>query len=164
VKLGLAALGGFIATIFAANWAITKYGIVPVGFGLAAPAGVYFVGLAFLFRDLAQRTLGRWPILPAIIVGAGLSYFVADGRIAVASGVAFLASETLDFGVYTLLERRFAVAVVASNVVGAAVDSYLFLVIAFGSTAFLAGQVVGKLWVTVLALPFVLGARKLVRA
>ena len=30
----------YVATIFAADWAIAAFGIVPVGFGLMAPAGV----------------------------------------------------------------------------------------------------------------------------
>jgi len=45
-------LATYILTIFAANWAITQFGLVPVGFGLLAPAGVYFAGLAFTLRDL----------------------------------------------------------------------------------------------------------------
>jgi hypothetical protein len=40
----------YISTIFVANLAIERFGLVPVGFGLYAPAGVYFVGLAFTFR------------------------------------------------------------------------------------------------------------------
>jgi uncharacterized PurR-regulated membrane protein YhhQ (DUF165 family) len=39
--------------------------------------------------------------------------------------------------------------VVGSNVVGSVLDSIVFLSIAFGSLAFVPGQVVGKLWVTV---------------
>ena len=38
-------LAGYIGTIFAANWAIQRFGLVPVGFGLTAPAGVYFAAL-----------------------------------------------------------------------------------------------------------------------
>ena len=36
----------YVATIFGANWALSTFGLVPVGFGLLAPAGVYFAGLA----------------------------------------------------------------------------------------------------------------------
>ena len=48
----VAFLVGYIATIFAANWAISTFGIIPVGFGLLALAGVYFAGLTFTLRDL----------------------------------------------------------------------------------------------------------------
>ena len=162
-RIGLAAFAGFIATIFAANWLIEHLGIVSVGFGLMAPAGVFMVGLAFTFRDVLQRTLGvRWTVA-AIVIGAGLSYFVSPA-FALASGVAFLLSETADLAVYTPLERKsWLAAVVLSNTVGLVVDSMLFLAIAFGSQEFLAGQVVGKAWMTLLALPVLLVIRPRLR-
>ena len=144
-------LAGYIATIFLANWAIQTFGLVPVGLNLVAPAGVYFAGLAFTFRDLVQERLGRTWTLVAILAGSGLSAFVSP-QFAVASGIAFLVSELADFAVYTPLRRRSWVgAVVASNVVGLVVDSVLFLWLAFGSLELLAGQVVGKAWMTAAA-------------
>jgi uncharacterized PurR-regulated membrane protein YhhQ (DUF165 family) len=66
--------------------------------------------------------------------------------------VAFLLSELADFAVYTPLRRRtWLGAVAASNTVGLVIDSALFLWLAFGSLEFLAGQVVGKAWMTALA-------------
>lgn len=117
----------YIATIFAANWAIATYGLVPVGFGLLAPAGVFFAGLAFTLRDLTQDTLGRVGVLAAILIGAALSG-VFGGALALASGAAFLLSESLDFAVYSpLRQRNWLGAVFASNVVGLIVDSAVFL-------------------------------------
>ena len=147
----MAWLLAYIATIFAANVAIVTFGVVPVGFGLVAPAGVYFAGLAFTFRDLTQDHLGRGPTLVAIVVGAALSALVSP-TFALASGAAFLFSELADFAVYTPLRtRHWLGAVAASNGVGLVVDSALFLWLAFGSLEFLAGQLVGKAWVTLLA-------------
>ena len=37
----------YVVVIFLANWSINKWGIVPIGFGLSAPAGVYFTGFDF---------------------------------------------------------------------------------------------------------------------
>jgi uncharacterized PurR-regulated membrane protein YhhQ (DUF165 family) len=143
---------GYIATIFAANWAISTFGLVPVGFGLMAPAGVYFVGLAFTLRDLAQEHTGKRAVVVAVIVGAALSALVSP-QFAVASGVAFLLSELADFAVYTPLRSRSWVGAVAlSNTVGLLIDSALFLWLAFGSLAFIAGQIVGKAEMTVLAI------------
>lgn len=160
-RIGLAAFVGFIATIFAANWLIQHVGIVSVGFGLMAPAGVFAVGFAFTFRDILQRTLGPYWTVAAIVIGAALSYLVSPA-FALASGAAFLLSELADLAIYSPLERRtFVGAVVLSNTVGAVVDSMLFLAIAFGSQQFLAGQVVGKLEMTALAIPFVLLFRRL---
>lgn len=141
----------YIGTIFAANWAIATFGLVPAGFGLMAPAGVYFAGLAFTLRDLTQDRLGRDWTVGAILAGAGLSWWVSP-RFALASGVAFLVSELADFAVYTPLRSKgWTRAVVASNLVGLTLDSVLFLSLAFGSLAYLPGQIVGKAWMTALA-------------
>jgi uncharacterized PurR-regulated membrane protein YhhQ (DUF165 family) len=142
----------FIASIVGANWAITAFGLVPVGFGLMAPAGVYFAGLTFTLRDALHEVGGRRWVIAAILGGAALSGLLAGPQLAVASGVAFLVSEFSDYAVYApLRSRSWLGAVVASNIVGTVVDSALFLWIAFGSLAFLPGQIVGKLWMTALA-------------
>ena len=153
----------FVGTVFAANWAITRYGLVPVGFGLEAPAGVYFAGLALFLRDLISRFGGRWLVVAAIVVGAACSWLVADGRIALASGVAFLVSEMCDWAAYEpLAKRTFLGAVVASNTVGAIVDSLVFLSIAgfVVSSATVGGLIVGKLWITALAVPLLIVTRR----
>ena len=159
--LGLVTLAGYILTIFAANWAITSFGVVPVGFGLMAPAGVYFAGLAFTLRDALQETLGRRWVIAAIVIGALVSAGLS-AQLALASGLAFLFSELADFMVYTpLRQRNWLGAVTASNIVGAVVDSALFLWLAFGSLEFLPGQIVGKLWMTALAVALILAWRRL---
>lgn len=158
----------FAGTVVAANWALNRWGIVPIGFGLMAPAGVYFVGLSFGLRDGLHEAGGaRW-VLGAILVGSALSYLVEGGGtipgghapIAVASAAAFLLSELADFAVYTpLRERQWTAAVVASNLVGALVDSALFLWLAFGSLTNIDGLIVGKAYMIALALPIVWAVR-----
>jgi queuosine precursor transporter len=79
----------------------------------------------------------------------------------VASASAFLLSELADLFVYTPLQRRrFVTAVVASSVVGLAVDSAVFLYLAFGSLDFLPGQILGKLWMVALTVPVVQWIRR----
>lgn len=142
----------YCATIPLANFAITQWGVVPVGLGLMAPAGVLFAGLAFTLRDLTQESLGRWWTLAAIGVGALLSLAVSAPFVAVASAVAFLVSELADFTVYTpLRERGWLRAVAASNVVGLVTDSAVFLWLLLGDLSFMPGQVWAKLWMTVAA-------------
>jgi hypothetical protein len=51
-------------------------------------------------------------------------------------------------------------AVIASSTVGLVVDSIVFLWLAFGSLEFLFGQVLGKLWMVLLAIPFVAWIRR----
>jgi hypothetical protein len=170
--LGWVALAAFIATVYAANYAVTHWGIVSVGFGLSAPAGVYFVGLAFTLRDIVHRALGPYAVIGAIIVGAALSYWLGAGAtipgghvsLALASGLAFLLSETADLSVYEPLRKRgWLPAVLASNVVGLVIDSALFLWLAFGSLAFFWGQCVGKAWMTLLAIIVLAALRQIPR-
>lgn len=152
-----------------ANWLVVRYGVVSIGFGLEAPAGVFAAGLAFTLRDLVQRTLGRPAVVLAIVAGCLLAYLVEAGGtipgglipLALASAIAFLVSELADLAVYTpLQERSFLGAVLASNTVGVVIDSALFLWLAFGSLAFIEGQIVGKLYMTALALPFLIASRR----
>jgi uncharacterized PurR-regulated membrane protein YhhQ (DUF165 family) len=161
----------FIGCIPAANWMIGHAGTVcvphgpclvpvapwgPEGHPLMAPSGVLMIGLALVLRDLVQRRLGRSVALTAIVAGAALSGAVAPPQLIVASAAAFLLSELADFAVYTPLQSRgLVLAVLASSVVGLVVDSVLFLWLAFGSLDFLAGQILGKLWMVLLALPFI---------
>lgn len=130
--------------------------LLPVGFGLMAPSGVLLVGLALVLRDLVQRRLGKLWALIAILIGALISYWLAPPALVVASTLAFLISEIADFAVYTpLQERRLVLAVLLSSVVGLMIDSVVFLYLAFGSLDFVAGQILGKLWMVLLALPLI---------
>ncbi|MFB8136311.1 VUT family protein [Streptomyces mirabilis] len=148
----IATLIAYIATIPAANLAVTHFGAVPVGLGYVAPAGVYLVGLALVLRDLAREAVGRGAVLAAIAIGTVLSYLLADPRLAAASAVAFAVAETMDFVVYEPLRKRgLLVAILASNAVGLLADSLLFLRLAFGSFNYLPGQILGKMWMTLAA-------------
>lgn len=154
------ALVAYILTILGANWAITTFGFVPVGFGLMAPAGVYFAGLSFTLRDLAQERVGKGWTIGAILAGAALSALLSP-QLALASGAAFLLSELADLAVYTPLRRRHWLGAVAlSNTVGLVLDSALFLWLAFHSLAFIGGQLVGKAAMTILAVVVLYAVRR----
>lgn len=160
-RLGYVALALYVGTVFAANWLIVHYGVVPVGFGLLAPAGVYAAGLAFTFRDVVQDSLGKRFVVAGIIAGAAASAFVSPA-LAIASASAFLLSEFADFAVYTPLREggKPYQALLASNTVGLVLDSVVFLWLAFHSFEFLPGQIVGKAWMTLAAIPLVWGYRR----
>ena len=133
----------------------------PDGHPLMAPSGVLMIGLALVLRDMVQRRLGRAVGLAAIVAGAALSGAIAPPQLVLASTTAFLLSELADFAVYTPLQSRgLVLAVLASSVVGLIADSILFLWLAFGSLDFLAGQILGKLWMVVVSLPFIHWIRK----
>jgi queuosine precursor transporter len=147
-----AALVGSIAL---ANWLTSRYGPVAAGFGLMVTAGTYAAGLSLGLRDALHEAGGyRW-VLAGIAAGIGLSAILGDGRIALASAVAFGVAELTDLAVYVPLRRRnWRTAVVTSNAVGALADTFLFLWIAgFPLTAELVGGqlLVKAVWMTVLA-------------
>lgn len=140
----LAALACLAALVWLANWLIVSVGPVPVGFGLYAPAGVYAAAFVLVARDALHELGGRRWVAAGVLVGAALSAFLS-GLLALASGAAFLVSELADWLVYSRVRARGApLAVLASGGVGLVVDSVLFLALAFGSLAFLPGQLVGK--------------------
>jgi queuosine precursor transporter len=155
---GIVFLALFTLTIPVANWLIGHAGtvcqpagpcLIPVAPGLMAPSGVTMAGVALVLRDLVQRRLGVAASSLAVLAGAALS------------AVAFLLSEFADLAVYTPLARRgLLIAVVASGVVGLLVDSVVFLWLAFGSLDFLLGQIVGKAWMVLLSIPFVVWLRR----
>jgi len=155
----------FGLSIPAANWMIGNVGtfcvpdgpcLIPVAPGLTAPSGVLMVGLALVLRDLVQRKLGVYWAVAAILIGGLLSGFVASGALVLASVTAFLLSEFVDLAVYTPLQKkRLVLAVFASGVVGLVVDSAVFLYLAFGSLDYISGQIVGKAWMILFALPII---------
>ena len=167
---GLVFLIAFGLCIPAANWLIGNAGttcvpggpcLIPIAPGLSAPSGVVMVGLALVLRDLVQRRLGVAWASAAILAGSALSAMLAPPALVVASAIAFLLSEFADLAVFTPLQRtRFVLAVAASSIVGLMVDSAVFLYLAFGNLDYFAGQVVGKAWMVLLALPLIIWLRR----
>jgi uncharacterized PurR-regulated membrane protein YhhQ (DUF165 family) len=159
--MGYLALAAFMLTVPAANWLIGNVGtvcipdgpcLIPVAPGLMAPSGVLMIGLALVLRDYVQEKLGTWAALTAIGLGACMSWLVAPPSLVIASVAAFVIAELADLGVYTpLRKRQLWLAVVASGVVGAFIDSAIFLQLAFGSLDHIGGNVVGKIWMSLLA-------------
>jgi uncharacterized PurR-regulated membrane protein YhhQ (DUF165 family) len=156
----------YLCSIVAANWLTARYGFVPVGLGLAATAGTYLAGLAFVARDAVQDTAGRLVAVGALAAGAAVSWFASTPQLALASAAAFGLSEMVDMAIYTPLRRRgYVRAAVASNLVGSVVDTLVFLTIAgFGlAPVVVAGQLVGKAWVTAAIVAGVVGVRAVLR-
>lgn len=151
----------YLSTVPLANWTVANVGTVcvpdgpctiPVGFGLSAPSGVLWIALALVLRDSVHEQFGRSWAVCAVLVGALLSFAVSPPFVAVASSVAFLTSELADTLVYSRLRQGgWRRALLGSNAVGLVIDSAIFLLIAFGSLQFLAGNVLGKVWMTLAA-------------
>ncbi len=142
----------YVALAVLANWLASRF-LVGVPFTTyVAPAGVFCVGAILVLRDWLQQLTNLRYTLALVPVGGLASYLIGDvsgwtslQRVALASLVAFVVSETIEAAVFTPMRRRSLTAgVLASGLVGNAIDSALFLWLAFGSEAFFAGNFVGK--------------------
>lgn len=161
---GLVCLALFMASIPFANWYLKHHGFWHIPHLGIVPSAVWVVGFAFVLRDLAQITIGRWPTWAAIAVGAVLSWWLASPTLAVASGAAFLWSEGTDALIFTpLADRgRFLLGISISGYAASAVDSALFVRLAFHSYDGWWQLTVVKIVFVALATPVAYGIRRLV--
>lgn len=161
----------FVLMIPLTNWVIMNVGLVcpadgpcliPVWAGLWAPSGVLLAGFSLVLRDVVHHCLGwRWALI-SIFAGAALSGLISEPALVIASVCAFLFAELADFAVYAPMKKRYpAMAVIASGLAGSVVDSAIFLSLAFGSIEFLAGQVLGKFWMSLIAGALIVAWRRL---
>jgi uncharacterized PurR-regulated membrane protein YhhQ (DUF165 family) len=157
---------------------------------LAAPGGTYLIGLALALIEIAHHTaptrregwlnaqimiamgfaasalLAAW-IAIVDAMGAArptqFGFLAGTWRIVVGSLAAFAVSETVDNVMGAWMRGRFPdpVRVVTTNAVSTPLDSLVFLAVAFGSLAFIEGQIVAKMEATVLlGIPIVLILRR----
>ena len=162
-------IGAYAACIPLANWMIANIGscvpngpcVIDIAPGYSAPSGVLIIGISLVLRDAVQMVFGwKWG-LGSILIGALVSYALAPPYIVIASVAAFVLSELIDFLVYTpLARRRLVAALILSGIVGAVVDSAIFLNIAFGSLNFVEGQIIGKIYGVIAASVAILIIRK----
>lgn len=131
----IVAFVAYIASIVAANVMTNAFGLVTI-VGLTVTAGTFVAGTALILRDAVQETGGKGLLFVGITAGAVLSAVTSTPELAVASALAFAASELVDLAIYTPLSRKSVpVAVLASSVIAAPVDTVLFLHLAgFGVT------------------------------
>lgn len=83
-------------------------------------------GLVLVVRDFAQRELKHW-IWGAMIVGLALSTLTSWITVVVASGLAFLISETVDWAVYTFTKRPLSQRIMLSSLASAPLDQVVFI-------------------------------------
>ena len=105
--------------------------LVNVGFSLSPQLDWLWslvVGGVLVLRDLAQRSWGH-RTLALMLVAALLSYLLGSPRFALASALAFLISETIDWLVYSLTKRPFADRVLISVAFSSPVDTACFLLL-----------------------------------
>ncbi len=152
MKLFLPLAAGYVGLVILANWLASAYTVdVPLT-PYTAPAGVFCIGAVLVLRDWIQQLRGLVWTMPLVYTAGLISWGVGDlagwtalEKIAIASVIAFTVSETVEAVVFTpIRNRNLSLGVALSGTIGNAVDSYLFLTIAFGSTFFFWGQFWGK--------------------
>ncbi|MEO5793170.1 MAG: VUT family protein [Gaiellaceae bacterium] len=190
--MSLAALTGlYVAVVCAAQVGAQKIVELPWT-GAAAPGGAALIGVSLALVELAHRTaptraegfrnaqvmIGAGFVASALLAGwiaivdrwtaafpeQGFEVLADTWRIVGASLAAFAVSETIDNGIGAWLRDRLPDVgrVLATNAVSIPLDSFVFLLLAFGSLNFLAGQLEAKAAATVLlGLPLVLAIRML---
>jgi uncharacterized PurR-regulated membrane protein YhhQ (DUF165 family) len=135
----------YIALIVAVNVAFKYVPPVALPGGTLWPPVSLAVGFVFVLRDFAQREIGH-KVLLAMLIGAALSYALVDAQIATASAAAFLVSELADWAVYTYTKRPLSQRILFSSVLGAPLDSLVFLGgIGFLSAAGVIAMTISKL-------------------
>ncbi|MGD0166209.1 MAG: VUT family protein [Gaiellaceae bacterium] len=152
MKLFLPLAAFYLGLVVLANWLASAYVVgVPLT-PYQAPAGVFCIGGVLVLRDWIQQLRGLVWTMPLVYAAGLISWGAGDlagwtslEKIAVASVIAFTVSETVEAVVFTPIRKRnLSLGVALSGTVGNAIDSYLFLTIAFASTSFFWGQFWGK--------------------
>jgi len=163
----------YVLSIVFANLIVAKFGLVTWFGFLTFPAGAIFIGLCFTLRDFVQRDFGHRDVwyfmigstIITVLMGVALSHLpIPLWKVALASGVAFLVSEAIDWTVYYFLKKDLIWRICVSNLISVPIDSILFVGIAFGTFNFLAppvwGQTIVKYISGLLVIPVILYFRK----
>jgi|TARA_B110001450_G_scaffold34687_1_gene30116 queuosine precursor transporter len=114
--------------------------------------GAFSYPVAFLITDLANRSFGksiaRKLVYFGFLLGIGFTVLFSTDfadyisiRIAIGSGIAFLAAQLLDVQIFDKLRKKeWFIAPLTSSMIGSTVDTFLFFSISFYAT--------GVPWVT----------------
>lgn len=117
----------YVVSIVVINWLYTVLPVINVPLFGFWPVTSLAVGFVFVLRDLAQNEVGSRNVLWAMAAGATISFYLADPKVAVASALAFIASEVADWAVYTFMNLSMRNRILMSSLISTPVDSFLFL-------------------------------------
>ena len=118
----------YIVNIVALNWAFSYVPALMLPGGIMWSPVALLVGFTFVIRDYAQREIGH-KVLPAMLVGGVISWYMATPEIAVASMTAFMVGELADWAIYTFTGKPFSQRILLSSLVGTPLDSLVFLLL-----------------------------------
>jgi queuosine precursor transporter len=120
----------YIISILAVNWLFAPSQLVEgVTLWKTAWGDLFLanlvVGAVFVLRDYAQREIGHRILIATVLAGV-LTYFMVDPAIAVASLVAFVISETADWGVFSFWKRSVQSRILVSSMIAVPLDTVVF--------------------------------------
>jgi len=83
-------------------------------------------GMVFVIRDFVQREMGH-KVLVLMALAIGWSFYYAWPVIAIASGLAYAISETVDWLLFTFTKYRLSTRILLSSAFAAPIDTTVFL-------------------------------------
>ncbi len=116
----------YIGLIAGVNWLFDVTPLIQLPSGDYWPPAALVVGFVFVVRDFAQRKVGH-NILWAMLAGIIISWFMASPQLALASAVAFAIGELADWALYSFTKKPFSSRILLSSIIGAPLDSFVFL-------------------------------------
>ena len=139
-------LAVFMATVVAISNYLVQFPIKYFNLENLLTYGAFSYPIAFLITDLSNRRYGKNTAKKIVYLGFGLGVFLTfyfstnysdlvSIRIAVGSGVAFLAAQLIDVNIFDRLrQKEWFIAPLASSLVGSIIDTFLFFSISFYGT------------------------------
>lgn len=115
----------YIALIPFINWSYGAIPTVPMPDGGAWPPMSIVAGLVLVVRDFAQREVKHY-IWGALIIASILSFRTSYPAIAIASTVAFIISETIDWALFTFSKKPLSYRVLLSSIISTPIDTVAF--------------------------------------
>jgi uncharacterized PurR-regulated membrane protein YhhQ (DUF165 family) len=116
----------YIILIPFVNWAFSWTPIIDLPDGGKWSPFSLVVGLILVFRDFAQQEVGHFIFLP-LAIGVAISFEMAPPQIAMASGIAFLFGEGVDWLIFTFTKAELSKRVLYSSFASVPVDSVIYL-------------------------------------
>ena len=135
-------------SIYAVSMIVANLLVAAFGPSITPMNAFVLIGFDLVLRDWLHFKLKTWQ-MGALIASTGVLTFVlnpAVGQIAFASAASFTLAAIADWSVFRKITGSWFKRSNVSNIAGAAVDSFVFPIIAFGSVmpAIIAGQFVAK--------------------
>ena len=139
-------LAAFMAIVVVISNYLVQFPIKYLNLENLLTYGAFSYPIAFLITDLSNRRYGKDTAKKIVYLGFGLGVFLTfyfstnysdlvSIRIAVGSGVAFLAAQLIDVNIFDRLrQKEWFIAPLTSSLIGSIIDTFLFFSISFYGT------------------------------